>query len=274
MSSSNSAAAPGASWTPQASAAASTWRRAPTSTPPCARRPRSKRPRSPSCSWPWTRCSASRTCASCSWPSNPAAPWCWRSTSGTCSTTNAARYLEREIEQDLAHVAWAPRVNISAKTGWHKDRLVPALDTGAGELGQAHPHRPPQRVPGRTGGRAPAPGPRRQAAPHPVRHPGLQPAAEVRALHHRVPGSRLPPLHHPPAAGNLRLRGHARSRSTCACAKSAARSVNCDTTGRRWHGKCHRHPPGSCKLFQVVRPDCWMKIFGYIEAENGRTNGL
>ena len=27
------------------------------------------------------------------------------------------RYLEREIEQDLAHVAWAPRVNISAKTG-------------------------------------------------------------------------------------------------------------------------------------------------------------
>ncbi|MCY7325661.1 MAG: ribosome biogenesis GTPase Der, partial [Microbacteriaceae bacterium] len=27
------------------------------------------------------------------------------------------RYLEREIEQDLAHVAWAPRVNISARTG-------------------------------------------------------------------------------------------------------------------------------------------------------------
>ncbi|MDT0157592.1 ribosome biogenesis GTPase Der [Microbacterium sp. ARD32] len=38
------------------------------------------------------------------------------------------RYLEREIEQDLAHVAWAPRVNISAKTGWHFDKLVPALD--------------------------------------------------------------------------------------------------------------------------------------------------
>ena len=30
-------------------------------------------------------------------------------------------YLEREIERDLAHVAWAPRVNMSAKTGWHKD---------------------------------------------------------------------------------------------------------------------------------------------------------
>lgn len=40
------------------------------------------------------------------------------------------RYLEREIEQDLAHVAWAPRVNISAKTGRHLDKLVPALEQG------------------------------------------------------------------------------------------------------------------------------------------------
>ncbi|GAA4198508.1 ribosome biogenesis GTPase Der [Microbacterium oryzae] len=38
------------------------------------------------------------------------------------------RYLEREIEQDLAHVAWAPRVNISAKTGRRLDKLVPALE--------------------------------------------------------------------------------------------------------------------------------------------------
>ncbi|MGO4690187.1 ribosome biogenesis GTPase Der [Glaciibacter sp. 2TAF33] len=38
------------------------------------------------------------------------------------------RYLEREIEQDLAHVAWAPRVNISAKTGRHMEKLVPALE--------------------------------------------------------------------------------------------------------------------------------------------------
>lgn len=37
-------------------------------------------------------------------------------------------YLEREIEQDLAHVAWAPRVNISAKTGRHLEKLVPALE--------------------------------------------------------------------------------------------------------------------------------------------------
>jgi GTP-binding protein len=37
-------------------------------------------------------------------------------------------FLEREIEQDLAHVAWAPRVNISAKTGRHLEKLVPALE--------------------------------------------------------------------------------------------------------------------------------------------------
>lgn len=46
-------------------------------------------------------------------------------------TTDEERryYLEREIERDLAQVAWAPRVNISARTGRHTDRLVPALDT-------------------------------------------------------------------------------------------------------------------------------------------------
>lgn len=37
-------------------------------------------------------------------------------------------YLEREIERDLAQVAWAPRVNISARTGRHVERLVPALE--------------------------------------------------------------------------------------------------------------------------------------------------
>ena len=65
-------------------------------------------------------------------------------------------YLEREIEQELVQVRWAPRVNISARTGWHTDRLVPALTrsldswdtrvpTGKlnaflGELVAAHPH--------------------------------------------------------------------------------------------------------------------------------------
>ncbi len=66
------------------------------------------------------------------------------------------RYLEREIEQDLAPVAWAPRVNVSARTGRAVDKLVPALDAAlagwetrvpTGRLNQfiadlvaAHPH--------------------------------------------------------------------------------------------------------------------------------------
>jgi GTP-binding protein len=65
-------------------------------------------------------------------------------------------YLEREIERELVQVQWAPRINVTARTGWHVDRLVPALDkalagwetrvpTGAlnsflGRLVAEHPH--------------------------------------------------------------------------------------------------------------------------------------
>jgi GTP-binding protein len=37
-------------------------------------------------------------------------------------------FLEREIDRQLHTARWAPRVNISAATGWHADRLVPALE--------------------------------------------------------------------------------------------------------------------------------------------------
>jgi GTP-binding protein len=65
-------------------------------------------------------------------------------------------YLEREIERELVQVQWAPRINLTARTGWHIDRLVPAIDralegwetrigTGAlntflGRLVAEHPH--------------------------------------------------------------------------------------------------------------------------------------
>ena len=65
-------------------------------------------------------------------------------------------YLEREIERDLVQIPWAPRVNISAKTGRHMDRLVPAIETALdswdyrvptgrlnaffGEVVAGHPH--------------------------------------------------------------------------------------------------------------------------------------
>ena len=64
--------------------------------------------------------------------------------------------LEREMQRELAHVAWAPRVNVSAKSGRHVEKLVPALDeslagwdtrvpTGRlnaliGQVVAAHPH--------------------------------------------------------------------------------------------------------------------------------------
>ena len=86
------------------------------------------------------------------------------------------RYLEREIEIDLVQVQWAPRVNVSARTGRHLERLVPAIDlaldswdrripTGRlnaffGELVAAHPH--PVR-----GGKQP-----RDPVRHPARRPG------------------------------------------------------------------------------------------------------
>ncbi|WP_051750642.1 ribosome biogenesis GTPase Der [Phycicoccus jejuensis] len=65
-------------------------------------------------------------------------------------------FLEREIERDLVQVPWAPRVNVSARTGRHLEKLVPAIDraldswetrisTGRlnaflGEIVAAHPH--------------------------------------------------------------------------------------------------------------------------------------
>ncbi|MGP4024973.1 ribosome biogenesis GTPase Der [Actinomadura sp. 3N407] len=38
-------------------------------------------------------------------------------------------YLEREIDRQLHNARWAPRANISAKTGRHMDRLVPGIET-------------------------------------------------------------------------------------------------------------------------------------------------
>ncbi len=66
------------------------------------------------------------------------------------------RYLEREVERDLGHVAWAPTVNISALTGRNVVKLAKAIEealegwetrvsTGKlnaflGRVAAAHPH--------------------------------------------------------------------------------------------------------------------------------------
>ena len=117
-------------------------------------------------------------------------------------------YLEREYERELVQVQWAPRINLTAKTGWHVDRLVPALDaalegwetrisTGAlnaflGRLVAEHPH--PVR-----GGRA-AEG--SCSAPRPRRH--------------RRRSCCSPPANSTPAMS---------ASSSVACARSSASSV-------------------------------------------------
>ncbi|MFE6777271.1 ribosome biogenesis GTPase Der [Streptomyces sp. NPDC057702] len=65
-------------------------------------------------------------------------------------------YLEREIERDLVQIPWAQRVNVSARTGRHMEKLVPAIETAIagwetrvptgrlnaflGEIVASHPH--------------------------------------------------------------------------------------------------------------------------------------
>jgi GTPase len=43
--------------------------------------------------------------------------------------TDRRESLDREIDRQLYTARWAPRVNLSAATGWHVERLVPALET-------------------------------------------------------------------------------------------------------------------------------------------------
>ena len=131
-------------------------------------------------------------------------------------------YLDRELERDLVRVQWAPRINITARTGWHIDRLVPALDaalagwstrvgTGAlnsflGRLVAEHPH--PVR-----GGKQP---------PHPVRHAALHRAADVRAVHDGAAGGVVPPVRGAPAARGVRLRRHPRARAAAPAQEARA----------------------------------------------------
>jgi GTPase len=125
-------------------------------------------------------------------------------------------YLEREVERELVQVQWAPRINITARTGWHVDRLVPALDralegwetripTGAlnaflGRLVAEHPH--PVR-----GGKQPR-----------VLF-GTQPSV-AHPLHHRQARRGVPPFPRAAAARGLRLRRHP-DRPPAAAARAA-----------------------------------------------------
>jgi GTP-binding protein len=47
--------------------------------------------------------------------------------------------LDKEIDRQLERYPWAQRVNLSAKTGWHRDRLAPALRTALASWEQRIP---------------------------------------------------------------------------------------------------------------------------------------
>jgi GTP-binding protein len=48
-------------------------------------------------------------------------------------------FIDREIDRQLHHARWAPRVNISARTGRHVEKLVPGIETALGGWGERVP---------------------------------------------------------------------------------------------------------------------------------------
>ena len=148
-------------------------------------------------------------------------------------------YLEREIERQLYHVRWAPRVNISAMTGRHVERLVPGDRAGAGGLGAADLHRAAQQLAERRHRGHAAAAARRQAAARPVRHPGRHPAAALRAVHDGIPRGDLPPVHRAPPARGLRLR-----RQPDQGEHADAREARQGRGRRPQAGRQVEHPPG------------------------------
>ena len=124
--------------------------------------------------------------------------------------------LDREIDRQLHTARWAPRVNISAPTGRHVDRLVPAIELALDSW--------ETRVPT---GRLNAWLTEVVAATPPPARGGRQPKilfatqAGIRPPHFVLfttgfPGGRLPPLHRAAAARGVRFRGQPAARVAAA----------------------------------------------------------
>src|SRR6266545_2165453 len=107
-------------------------------------------------------------------------------------------FLDKEIDRQLHTARWASRVNISAATGWHVDRLVPALERALAG-----------------GGDAPASA-RRQAAEDPLRDPGGRAPAAFRPVHVGLPAGRLAEVRRAQAPRGVRLRGQPGARDDAA----------------------------------------------------------
>ena len=162
-------------------------------------------------------------------------------------------YLDREIERDLVRVQWAPRINITARTGWHVDRLVPALDaalegwstrvgTGAlnaflGRLVAEHPH--PVR-----GGKQPQ---------DPVRHPGRRPSRRRSCCSPAACSRRRTCASS--SAGCARSSASSAARCTCSSARARSASAADPALGRlRRPAPCDEGRPWRCATRRRVGP--------------------
>src|SRR5690606_25123915 len=121
----------------------------------------------------------------------------------------------------LARLVGAPRQHLRQDGTPPREARARPRDR-ARVVGHAHPDRQVQCAARRPDGRAPASGSWWQAAAHPVRHAGVEPAADVRALHDRVPRPAVPPLHPATPARDLRLRGHAHQREYAGAGEAQA----------------------------------------------------
>ena len=99
---------------------------------------------------------------------------------GPASTRTAGRPARTGDRPRPARVQWAPRVNVSAKTGRAVDKLARALRTQPGVVGPAHLDRATQHLAHRRRRGDAAAASRRQGAAGAVRDPGRHPPAAVR----------------------------------------------------------------------------------------------
>jgi predicted GTPase len=95
--------------------------------------------------------------------------------------------LERLWETEFERVTWAQRVNLSALTGWHTNRLLSAMETALVSWDKRIPTGRLNAFLGADTGCPSASAQRRQAATHSVCHPGFEQAAAIRHLRHGLP---------------------------------------------------------------------------------------
>ncbi len=93
--------------------------------------------------------------------------------------------MERLWKTEFNRVTWAQRVNLSAKTGWHTNRLANAMRGALASWDKRIPTGKLNAFLGKIQAAHPASAAWRQAAANPVRDAGVHQTAALRDLRHR-----------------------------------------------------------------------------------------